>query len=182
MPAPIQGAQVAQQAQQTNQKETQLTKAQDSKFDGVMAQKAQQAHATQAMQQVSQAQKAQQVSQAQKVTDVAKAEKAQVNKASTATKNAVEQPKQADAQNSTGKSEQKPTLLMKMVGDLEHGQSNMDKMIQMAIGGNGGHKMDFQQMTALQMQVYQYSQEMELTSKVVEKATSGLKDTLKTQV
>ncbi len=30
--------------------------------------------------------------------------------------------------------------------------------------------------------MYKYTQELELTGKVVEKATSGLKDTLKTQV
>ena len=35
---------------------------------------------------------------------------------------------------------------------------------------------------ALQAGMYKYTQELELTGKVVEKATSGLKDTLKTQV
>lgn len=135
-----------------------------------MAQKAQQAQAANQVQQAAGVQKAQQVTQAQKVTETQKADKARLDKTNTISDKAVE-----------GAHKEQPTMLMKMVGDLEHGQANMDKMIQMAVSG-GGKKMDFQQLTVLQMQVYQYSQEMELTSKVVEKATNGLKDTLKTQV
>jgi len=135
-----------------------------------MAQKAQQAQATSQVQQTHATQKAQSVNQLQKVDETQKADKARLDKTNTLTDKAVE---------GTGKGQK--TLLMKMVGDLEHGQTNMDKMIQLAVGG-GAKKMSFQQLTALQMQVYQYSQEMELTSKVVEKATNGLKDTLKTQV
>ena len=168
--AAIQGAQVAQQAQQVSQKEVQQTKLQDSKFDGVMAQKAQQTQAASQVQQAAGVQKAQAVNQAQKVTETQKADKARLEKTNVATQNGVE-----------GAQKEQPTVLMKMVGDLEHGQANMDKMIQMAVGG-GAKKMNFQELTVLQMQVYQYSQEMELTSKVVEKATNGLKDTLKTQV
>ena len=136
-----------------------------------MAQKAQQAQAVSQVQQANGVQKAQSVQATQKVTETQKAEKARLDKANTITNNAVE-----------GAQKEQPTMLMKMVGELEHGQSNMDSMIKMALNNSGKHKMDFQQLTVLQMQVYQYSQELELTSKVVEKATSGLKDTLKTQV
>lgn len=170
MTVPIQSAQVAQQAQQTGQKEAQLTKVQDSKFDGVMAQKAQQAQATNQVQQASGVDKAQQINQSQKVTETQKGDKARLEKTNVLTDKAVD-----------GAQKGQKTMLMKVVGDLEHGQSNMDKMIHMAVSG-GSKKMSFQQLTVLQMQVYQYSQEMELTSKVVEKATNGLKDTLKTQV
>lgn len=170
MATPIQGAQVANHVQQASQKEIQLQKLGDSKFDGVMAQKAQQAQAVNQVQNAQATQKAQSVNQLQKVDETQKADKARLDKTNVLTDKAVE---------GTHKSGQ--TLLMKMVGDLEHGQSNMDKMIQLAVGG-GSKKMSFQQLTVLQMQVYQYSQEMELTSKVVEKATNGLKDTLKTQV
>lgn len=169
MPAPIQGAQVAQQAQQTNQKELSLQKVQDSKFDGVMAQKANMAQATHQVQQASQVQKAQQVSQAQKVTETTKAEKTRLDKTNVLTDKAVA------PTDKTGS-----TMFTKVVGDLEHGQNTMDKLINSVVSGN--KKMNFQELTVLQMQVYQYSQEMELTSKVVEKATNGLKDTLKTQV
>jgi hypothetical protein len=42
--------------------------------------------------------------------------------------------------------------------------------------------MSNSEMLSLQAGMYKYTQELELTGKVVEKATSGLKDTLKTQV
>ena len=38
------------------------------------------------------------------------------------------------------------------------------------------------ELLAIQAGVYKFSQELELTSKVVEKATSGVKQTLQTQV
>ena len=38
------------------------------------------------------------------------------------------------------------------------------------------------ELLAVQAGVYKFSQELELTSKVVEKATSGVKQTLQTQV
>jgi hypothetical protein len=170
MAAPIQGATGAQQAQQASQKEAQTAKVQDSKFDGVMAQKANQASAVGQVQQAAQAQKAQQVSQAQKVTETAKADRARMNKSNAVTSNAVD-----------GTSKTMEGGLMKFVGGLEQHQNKMNSILADAIGGKG-QKMNFQQRTMLQMQVYQYSQEMDLTSKVVEKATSGLKDTLKTQV
>lgn len=135
-----------------------------------MAQKANQASAASQVQQASAAQKAQQVTQAQKVGEVNKAEKARTNKTSAATANAVD-----------GASKTMEGGLMKFVGGLEQHQNKMNSILEQAISGKG-QKMNFQQLTMLQMQVYQYSQEMDLTSKVVDKATSGLKDTLKTQV
>ena len=45
-----------------------------------------------------------------------------------------------------------------------------------------GKNFSNSELLSLQAGMYKYSQELELTSKVVEKATSGLKDTLKTQV
>jgi hypothetical protein len=38
------------------------------------------------------------------------------------------------------------------------------------------------ELLSLQASMYKYTQELDLTSKVVEKATSGLKDVVKTQV
>jgi hypothetical protein len=169
MAAPIQSPQVAQQAQQATQKDVQQAKVQDSKFDGVMAQKANGAQAAGQVQQANQVGKAQQVTQAQKVSDIQKADKAQMNKTSAL------QPKSVDGANKAEGG------LMKFVGSLEQHQTQMNTLLHDAMSGKG-KKMDFQQLQMLQMQVYQYSQEMDLTSKVVEKATSGLKDTLKTQV
>jgi len=135
-----------------------------------MAQKANAATAATQVQQTAGVQKAQQVSQAQKVTETNKAEKAKLDKTSAATPKAVE-----------GAGKTAESGLMKFVGGLEQHQNAMNSILQQAVSGKG-QKMNFQQLTMLQMQVYQYSQEMDLTSKVVEKATSGLKDTLKTQV
>jgi hypothetical protein len=45
-----------------------------------------------------------------------------------------------------------------------------------------GKNFSNSELIALQAGMYKYTQELELTGKVVEKATSGLKDTLKTQV
>ena len=71
------------------------------------------------------------------------------------------------------------STMQKVVEDLERGQGALDKLI------NGSlRRKQFSQteLLALQASMYKYSQELDLTSKVVEKATNGLKDTLKTQV
>ena len=69
--------------------------------------------------------------------------------------------------------------LMGMFGDMEKGQASLDKLIN---GGVGGKNFSNSELLALQAGMYKYTQELDLTSKIVEKATSGLKDTLKTQV
>ena len=72
------------------------------------------------------------------------------------------------------------TLAMqKMIRDLEKGQGALDKLIN---GNLRGKSFSQTELLALQAAMYKYSQELDLTSKVVEKATNGLKDTLKTQV
>jgi hypothetical protein len=62
---------------------------------------------------------------------------------------------------------------------MEQNQQSIDKLIN---GGMSGKTFTNQEMLSLQAGMYKYSQELDLTSKVVEKATTGLKDTLKTQV
>ena len=69
--------------------------------------------------------------------------------------------------------------MTKMMSDLEKGQGVMDKLIN---SGLSGKQISNGELLSLQAGMYKYSQELDLTSKVVEKATSGLKDTLKTQV
>ncbi len=66
-----------------------------------------------------------------------------------------------------------------LLGDIEKGQGLMDKLIN---GGISGQQFSNSELLALQAGMYKYTQELELTGKVVEKATTGLKDTLKTQV
>jgi hypothetical protein len=71
------------------------------------------------------------------------------------------------------------SLLQGMVQNMERGQVSIDKLI---AGGLSGKNFSNTEMLAMQASMYKYTQELELTGKVVEKATSGLKDTLKTQV
>jgi hypothetical protein len=70
-------------------------------------------------------------------------------------------------------------IAVKMMNDIEKGQGVMDRLIQ---EGLSGRQFGNSELLALQAGMYKYTQELELTGKVVEKATSGLKDTLKTQV
>ena len=66
-----------------------------------------------------------------------------------------------------------------LLADMEKGQSVMDKLIN---AGVSGKNFSSSELLALQAGMYKYTQELELTGKVVEKATTGLKDTLKNQV
>lgn len=67
----------------------------------------------------------------------------------------------------------------KLLGGIVDGQGKLDQIIKLATSGK---KFSHQQLLAVQASVYKYSQELELTSKVVEKATSGVKQTMQTQV
>ena len=66
-----------------------------------------------------------------------------------------------------------------MIEGLVNGQDKMSQIMDLAMSNK---KMSPQELLAMQAGVYRFSQELELTSKVVEKATSGLKQTMNTQV
>jgi len=178
MAGPLTGiaSQATQGVQQKALEHAQPQKSGASKFDGVMADKAQGAGNVQA---TAKAQSVQQVDPAKQVDAAQKAQKAGLNKlrpeqqGQGMTARAVD-PVQARAETSrvTG-------MLSKMVNDIEKGQGVMDKLIN---GGLSGKSFNSTELLALQAGMYKYTQELELTGKVVEKATSGLKDTLKTQV
>ena len=59
------------------------------------------------------------------------------------------------------------------------GQGKLDSIIKLATSGKPFSPTE---LLAIQAGVYKFSQELELTSKVVEKATDGIKQTLQTQV
>lgn len=82
-------------------------------------------------------------------------------------------------ESSQGTSGTSRNMLTQLVEELEKGQVKLDKLIEM---GSKGKEFSNTELLALQAGMYKYSQELDLTSKVVEKATNGLKDTLKTQV
>ncbi|WP_223635319.1 ATP-dependent helicase HrpB [Corallococcus sp. EGB] len=186
MAAPMSGISAAQVAQQKLQdqgaQQTQKTGA--SKFDGVLADKAQGAGQVDAAQNVNKAQAAQaaqKVDSVRQVETVNKAEKANLNKVSSA----AQQPATAkgaepvDAKAEASKTTKSGGMVSDLVSGLEKGQVSMDKLIKEA---SSGKNMSNAELLGLQASMYKYSQELDLTSKVVEKATSGLKDVVKTQV
>ena len=71
------------------------------------------------------------------------------------------------------------TQLTKVLSSVVSGQGKMDKIIKLATSGITFNPTE---LLAIQAGVYKSSQELELTSKVVEKATDGVKQTLQTQV
>lgn len=83
-----------------------------------------------------------------------------------------------DVKGSTGDSTTR-TGLKNMLNKMVDGQNKLDDIIKMATSGK---KYGQQELLAIQASVYKFSQELDLTSKVVEKATSGIKQTMQTQV
>ncbi|WP_239013948.1 ATP-dependent helicase HrpB [Archangium violaceum] len=177
MAGPMAGVSAAQIAQQKLQDQgaQQVNKQGASKFDAALANKAQGVGGPEQVQQAQATQRADQVRQAEAVN---KTDKAALNKVNTSG----QEPATArGAEAVTGKQEASKTgsMLGHVVSELEKGQVNMEKLIQ---AGASGKTFSNAELLSLQAGMYKYTQELDLTSKVVEKATSGLKDTLKTQV
>ncbi|SEU09378.1 ATP-dependent helicase HrpB [Stigmatella erecta] len=155
-----------------------------SKFDGVLANKSQaaggaeQVQGAQAAQKAQAAQAAQRVDQVRQVETVNKTEKAALNKVNGATS---EQLTSRAAEPVTAKAETSKAgnMMSSVVSSLEKGQLNLEKLIAQ---GSSGKQFSNGELLSLQASMYKYTQELDLTSKVVEKATSGLKDVVKTQV
>jgi len=73
----------------------------------------------------------------------------------------------------------KDANLTRVLSSVMSGQGKLDKIIKLATSGK---QFNPTELLAIQAGVYKFSQELELTSKVVEKATDGIKQTLQTQV
>lgn len=69
--------------------------------------------------------------------------------------------------------------LQTMINQLVGGQDKMTKIMNMALSGK---QFSPTELLAMQAGVYRFSQELDLTSKVVQQATAGIKQTLNTQV
>lgn len=123
---------------------------------------------------VQHAQNVQKIDQAKQVDQVAKTNKADLNKLD---KNITG--KGMDPVTQKAEVSKSGSMVMSMMSNLEKGQVNIDKLIN---GGVSGKSMSNQELLQMQAGMYKYTQELDLCSKVVEKATSGLKDTLKTNV
>lgn len=70
-------------------------------------------------------------------------------------------------------------LVNHVVRELEQGQVRLDALIE---AGVTGKQFSNAELLSLQASMYKYTMELDLTSKVVEKATNGIKDVVKTQV
>jgi len=73
----------------------------------------------------------------------------------------------------------KKSKVLNMLQGLVSGQDRMNGLMKIALSGK---QMGPHELLAMQAGIYRFSQELELTSKVVEKATSGIKQTMNTQV
>jgi hypothetical protein len=111
------------------------------------------------------------------VEQIGKTDKARLNKVETHGQNGLDE---KGVTSITAKKEASKTVnaISQVMKGLEDGQLKMDAFIKRGMAG----RLTNQELITLQAQCYQYTQELELTGKVVEKATTGLKDTLKTQV
>ncbi len=78
-----------------------------------------------------------------------------------------------------GTEKAKESKLASMLENLINGQDKMKQIMDLALSGKQFSPTD---LMAMQAGVYRFTQELDLTSKVVEKATGGIKQTLNTQV
>ena len=186
MAGPMAGVSAAQIAQQKLQDQgaQQVNKQGASKFDAALANKAQgaggvdQAHSTQAAQAAQKAQATQKAYQVRQVETVNKTEKAGLNKVNGANSQQLSA-RAATPVDAKPEASKANSMVSSMVNSLEKGQLNLEKLIS---SGMGGKNFSNSELLSLQASMYKYTQELDLTSKVVEKATSGLKDVVKTQV
>lgn len=69
--------------------------------------------------------------------------------------------------------------LHRMMEEVMSGQNKLEDIINLSLSGRN---FSTPEMLAMQAGIYRFTQELELTSKVVEKATSTVKQTMNTQV
>ncbi len=71
------------------------------------------------------------------------------------------------------------TRMVKMLDGLIQGQDKMGEIMNMAMSGR---QFSPPELLVMQASMFRFTQELELAGKVIEKATSGVKQTLNTQV
>ena len=69
--------------------------------------------------------------------------------------------------------------IQRIMEDVMQGQNKLEEIISLSLSGRS---FSTPELLAMQAGVYRFTQELELTSKVVEKATSTVKQTMNTQV
>jgi hypothetical protein len=128
---------------------------------------------------VMQTQNAQQVNPALDATKVQEATKASDVLRTAQSQQVGGVDKSIDVKRVEAKAETRESGLKSILNQVVDGQNKLDQVIKMATSGK---TYGNQELLAIQAAVYKFSQELELTSKVVEKATSGVKQTMQTQV
>ena len=69
--------------------------------------------------------------------------------------------------------------IQRIMEDVMQGQNKLEEIINLSLSGRN---FSTPELLAMQAGVYRFTQELELTSKVVEKATNTIKQTMNTQV
>lgn len=182
MAGPLAGISAAQIAQQKLQDPGAAAQPKQgpSKFDSAMKTKGTQG--PEAVQHASATQKAQAAHKVElrQIENINKSEKVALNKTNTSGSHDKQvTAKAAEPVANKAEVQKSGNMMTSMLSDMEKGQGVMDKLIKSGIQGKSFNQSE---LLSLQAGMYKYTQELELTGKVVEKATSGLKDTLKTQV
>ena len=132
--------------------------------------------------QAQQAQQAQQVQQTQQVNQVQEIQPSKTVEGSTKAANVLLQAQQGGPVSSTTvgqAAKAQRSQMTEVVEQLVNGQDKMAGIMKMALSGK---KFNSSELLAMQAGIYRFSQELEITSKVFEKATSGIKQTMNTQV
>lgn len=75
--------------------------------------------------------------------------------------------------------EGRPVKFEKFVDEISEDKQEIDRMLE---AGLGGENLDQKELLEMQALIYSYSKKVELTSKVVEKGTGGLKQMMQMRV
>ena len=129
-----------------------------------------------------QAQQAQQTQQAQQVNQVQEVQPSRTVEGTTQSAIVLLQAQQGGPVSSTTVGQAAKVERSKMTEVVEQLVSGQDKMAGIMKMALSGKKFNSSELLAMQAGIYRFSQELEITSKVVEKATSGIKQTMNTQV
>ncbi|HAA58840.1 MAG TPA: hypothetical protein DCE42_29020 [Myxococcales bacterium] len=136
-------------------------------------QKTMQNHQTnqaQKVNQVNDVQKANQAGKTRSIRNIAQSQKVQATQKTDATR--------MNKLNNTKSNA--PKGLSRMMEGLSNRKKDMDKLIKQVLAGKKGFNQ--KELLVLQYKVSTFSMEMDLTSKVVEKSTGGVKQAMNTQV
>jgi len=154
---------------QPQQLETQV----GQKAGGTSFQQTMQTQQTQQTQKPNEIQQANKTNKSRSIRDIAHTQRPQSSQKVNATK------KTESTHLNKVKTDKKTGGLTKLMEGMTNRKKDLDKLIQSALKGQSFNQKE---LLVLQYKVSTFSMEMDLTSKVVEKSTGGLKQAMNTQV